>query len=312
MMFMGLNLQRYRQGLERRLISAPANKFWAKTPALPLESAHALIRSKITEKSPFCVARLGSVELKIILWGRRIPMIGPLGLPLPTPFSDTHAGAPNAGIRPRSPGSYRTFADLAYESLKQIDLLSRWATPLEYAVLNQTQIRPALCDVEQLSPTMPNEQHWVEALDGKRILIVSPFKSSIERQIPRMQSVWPSRAWKWKADFSIQKFPYLIDDDCGRSWEDVWDEMLAVVKVGNYDVALFGCGGLGMPLAAAARAAGRIGIHMGGHLQLLFGIYGQRHQEQEWHARWINESWIRPDRKEVAQSAKRVEGGCYW
>ena len=40
--------------------------------------------------------------------------------------------------------------------------------------------------------------------------------------------------------------------------------MLEIVKAGDYDVALMGCGGLGLPLAAAAKTAGRIGIHLVG------------------------------------------------
>jgi hypothetical protein len=67
-----------------------------------------------------------------------------------------------------------------------------------------------------------------------------------------------------------------------------------------------------MPLAVAAKKAGCIGIQLGGQLQLLFGIYGQRYLQQEWHAKSINESWVRPIPQEVAKSSKRVEDGCYW
>ena len=305
-------LCRYRTGLERRLTQAPAQVFWKQCHTLPHEEVHEIIRSNIEAGRPFCLARLGGVELTIMLWGGNIPLIGRFGLRPPVLYSDTRNGASNAGIRPRNRNSYREFAKLAFENLKEIDFLAKWNTPLEYAALERTGLRPRFCDGEQVCPTMANPNNWALALHGKRVLVVSPFKNSIERQIPKIRQVWPSLPGNWRAHFRVQKFPYLIDEDCPQTWQEVWEEMRAVVNAADYDVALFGCGGLGFPLAAAAKAAGRIGIHLGGQLQFLFGIYGQRHLDQEWHARWINESWIRPNPKEVAKSAQRVEGGCYW
>lgn len=77
--------------------------------------------------------------------------------------------------------------------------------------------RPTFCGVEQLSPTMANEHHWVEGLNGKRVLMVSPFKLSIEKYIVRLRAIWKGRLWDWNADFVVQKFPYSIDEDCSRS-----------------------------------------------------------------------------------------------
>ncbi len=305
-------LQAHRQGLERRLIQPPAENFWKRSQTIPLETAHRLIRANIESSRPFCVARLGGVEQTIVLWGKGIPKIGTYGIKIPAWYSDTGAGASNAGIRPRNKESYQAFADLAFSSLKHVDLLAKWNTPLEYALMRTMSFHPAFCEVEDLSPTMANEGHWIESLEGRKVLVISPFKSSIELQKPRMNQIWEKRHWKWRADFHVVKFPYLIDDDAGQTWKEVWTEMLAIVKAGDYDVALMGCGGLGLPLAAAAKTAGRIGIHLGGHLQLLFGIYGQRHLEQDWHARWINDAWVRPGADEIPKTAKRVENGCYW
>jgi hypothetical protein len=305
-------LQAQRQGLERRLIQAPAGNFWKRSQTISLEAAHRLIRTSIQSARPFCVGRLGAVEQTIVLWGKGIPKIGAYGIRIPAWYSDTWAGAPNAGIRPRNKESYQAFADLAFGSLKQVDLLAKWNTPFEYALLRNMSSHPAFCEVEDLSPTMSIEGHWVESLQGRKVLVISPFKSSIESQMTRMEQIWEKRGWKWRADFRVVKFPYLIDDDARQTWKEVWTEMLAIVKAGDYDVALMGCGGLGLPLAAAAKSAGRVGIHMGGHLQLLFGIYGQRHLEQDWHARWINDAWVRPQADEVPKTAKRVENGCYW
>ncbi len=183
-------LNQWRQGIERRLERQPAETFWKRNATISLEQAHGLIRSAGSSGQPFCAARLGGVEQKIILWGRHIHKVGYWGVPVPVWFSDTQDGATNAGIRPRNRASYKTYADLAFESLEQVDLLAKWNMAGEFAVLKNLKHTPALCDVEHLSPTMSNDHHWLEALDGKRVLIVSPFKTSIERQIGRMNQIW--------------------------------------------------------------------------------------------------------------------------
>lgn len=40
----------------------------------------------------------------------------------------------------------------------------------------------------------------------------------------------------------------------------------------DYDIALIGCGAYGFPLAAHIKRSGKKAIHLGGALQLLFGI----------------------------------------
>jgi glycerol-3-phosphate dehydrogenase len=44
----------------------------------------------------------------------------------------------------------------------------------------------------------------------------------------------------------------------------------------DYDVALIGCGAYGLPLASHVKRKGKQSIHLGGGLQLLFGIKGKR------------------------------------
>ena len=44
----------------------------------------------------------------------------------------------------------------------------------------------------------------------------------------------------------------------------------------DYDVCLIGCGAYGFPLAAHVKHKGKQAIHLGGTLQLLFGIKGNR------------------------------------
>ena len=91
----------------------------------------------------------------------------------------------------------------------------------------------------------------------------------------------------------------------------------------DYDVCLIGCGAYGLPLAAHVKRRGKQAIHLGGALQLLFGIKGKRWEDpmygvKEWripqgsYSSLINEYWVRPDSTDTPKSSIAVEGGCYW
>jgi hypothetical protein len=77
-------------------------------------------------------------------------------------------------------------------------------------------------------------------------------------------------------------------------------------------VALLGCGAYGLPLAAAIKRSGRQAIHLGGALQVLFGIRGRRWEQIPKIAALMNDHWIRPSEAETPVSAVRVDQGCYW
>ena len=80
----------------------------------------------------------------------------------------------------------------------------------------------------------------------------------------------------------------------------------------DFDVALIGCGAYGMNLAAYCKRKGKIGIHMASYVQLLFGIYGVRWEDDPKVKPYINEFWIRPSESEKPANFNSIEQGCYW
>ena len=195
--------------------------------------------------------------------------------------------------------------------MEGLDLQGVWSSGYEAVCIGKGANREFF-NVEITSPDGANPKHWLSSLKGKRVLVESPFDGTVQKQIPRLAEIWPQSTWMTGTDFCSVPFPYLIDEGCPETWWEVYSRIGKIVSAGNYDVALFGCGGLGLPFAHLAKKAGRVGIHLGGHLQLIFGIYGKRHLEQKWHRQHINEAWVRPEASEVAKTASRVEGGCYW
>lgn len=59
-------------------------------------------------------------------------------------------------------------------------------------------------------------------------------------------------------------------------------------------------------------ACGKKAIHLGGPLQLLFGIKGGRWDNGDIGKVFYNEYWTRPLLEETPEKFKNIEGGCYW
>ena len=90
-----------------------------------------------------------------------------------------------------------------------------------------------------------------------------------------------------------------------KSMEDEMDRT-------DYDILLVGAGAYGFHLAHHAKEMGKIGIHVAGALQLLFGIKGGRWTGLE----FINEHWVSPSEKETPKNNTtfvKMEGSnAYW
>lgn len=85
----------------------------------------------------------------------------------------------------------------------------------------------------------------------------------------------------------------------------------------DYNICLIGAGAYGFPLAAHVKRQGKKAVHLGGSLQLLFGIIGKRWENPNYnkhydYAALINEYWVRPGAKFQPKNSKKVEEACYW
>ena len=80
----------------------------------------------------------------------------------------------------------------------------------------------------------------------------------------------------------------------------------------NFDVAIIGAGAYGLSLGAFIKRSGRQAIHLGGAVQILFGIKGARWNAEPEVSKLFNEYWVRPLPSEAPAQYKLVENGCYW
>ncbi|MBP5606807.1 MAG: hypothetical protein J6X66_00875, partial [Lachnospiraceae bacterium] len=94
---------------------------------------------------------------------------------------------------------------------------------------------------------------------------------------------------------------------------DALDHMYEEAMAEDFDVALIACGAYGLPLAAKLKQAGKSAVHMGGSLQLLFGIMGGRFENMKELKPFYSSEWVRPMKSEgLKAGVENVENGCYW
>jgi hypothetical protein len=154
---------------------------------------------------------------------------------------------------------------------------------------------------------------WAKSLEGKVVLVISPFSESIQKQFANINNVFPGYNFHnfqlktLKSPMTINtKFPAI------KSWFEFLNEIKSKMDQIDFDIALISAGSYSYPLAHHAKKLGKIGIHTGGGLQLFFGIMGKRWEKSHYLLEFVNSSWTRPTKQETPKSAHMVEDGCYW
>jgi len=221
----------------------------------------------------------------------------------------------NAGIFPETDEGLNRFARITLEACEQIDLLGIWSSPLKL----EEKLYRERCPSATLIPlhtidAYDQPEPWSAALAGKTVLVIHPFVKSIQQQYLKRELLFPSTRVLPEFDLNVIK---AVQSAAGSSvgFSD-WAEALASMKTKidsiDFDVALVGAGAYGLPLAAYVKGLGKKAVHMGGALQLLFGIKGSRWDERPEVNRFYNEHWTRPLPEETPAKSGDVEEGCYW
>ena len=255
---------------------------------------------------PSLVARLGSVESRLLgeavyrdsRWSRQT-------------LKEAHR---NAGIFPVDSTALAEVAACLKGGLSRVDLLAQWQSPYQTRLiidlLPETSLRCDLSAVEPWWMAVP----WTSALVGKKVLVVHPFALTIQHQYRKREDLFHDRTILPLFDLMTLRPPQTLGHETEGfgSWMDALDHLTAQVHEIDFDIALIGCGAYGLPLGAAIKAMGKPSIHLGGALQLLFGIRGRRWEVMPQFAALMNDSWVRPSQDETPVAANKVDGGCYW
>lgn len=207
------------------------------------------------------------------------------------------------------------FCELMINDMKLLDVLGTWR-PEENNFKSEISFAKKIT-LELLNPYF-SSQPWTKALEGKKILVVHPFAQTIEKQYLKRHLLFKNNLLP---EFELQTIK-AVQSLAGnatefKDWFDALNYMKSEIDKKDYDICLIGAGAYGFPLAAHVKRSGKKSVHLGGSLQLLFGIKGARWENPNYNSNYnysslMNEHWVRPDEKEKFTNAEIVEGGCYW
>ncbi len=223
----------------------------------------------------------------------------------------------NCGVFPRSADVVTAWADTYLEAVGHVDLLAVWHNEGEQKIADRYAAQATLTGIRALDPfyhSMP----WTRALRDKRVVVVTPFEEtvSLQRRRYRGEDLFPATPSMFPDfELSVVRSPFsaALVPPIHTDWHAALKEMKGRIREREFDVCLVGAGAYSLPLCAFVRTElGRTAVHLGGALQLLFGIRGRRFDEHPFLKTLHNKNWIRPLPSERPRGRWRLEGGAYW
>ena len=224
-----------------------------------------------------------------------------------------------AGVFPPTVPSLEDFATIFTYDLKDMDTVAKWMGDEEDALLKRYCPDAKLVTLRELEPYYW-EESWSKGLEHKKVLVISPFADTITKQYEKRGDLWKREDILPPFTLKTIKCPlswYLKHGDSAQlptadSWMEELSRLKQKMEKESFDVCLVGAGAWSIPLAVHAKRLNKIGIHLGGSLQILFGIKGKRWDEHDVISAFYNDAWVRPSEKETPTTSFKVEGGCYW
>lgn len=217
----------------------------------------------------------------------------------------------NAGVFPYGEETAMKFGLLMKELSGEVDMLGRWKSIMQdYCINNLCRDDCILTHLSNLEPYHASEP-WTAALYGKKVLVIHPFKETIEKQYKIREKLFENPYILPEFELTVIKAVQTAayeKDDRFSDWFEALDYMYCQAMACEFDVALIGCGAYGLPLGAMLKRRGKTVIHLGGALQCLFGIIGKRWENSP----LINEYWIHPLPSDTPYRKEKIENGCYW
>ena len=294
------------------------------------EEASALIYEYLKSDKPCMIARYGSTELLAVTnyigVNQKCHSVSKyiMGETFPWWWEENIAQQMKkwSGFFPPSDDNLRKFGELMLEDSKQLDILGSWL-PNEQVIVNKLSHDINRCSLLFLEPYWASNP-WSRALEGKKVLVVHPFAELIKKQYyeNRKKLFEDKRVLPRFASLRVIKAVQSLNGDCDTfpDWFVALEWMKREIDKEDYDVCLIGCGAYGFPLAAHVKRTGHKAVHIGGALQLLFGIRGRRWDNPDFGMKTLghnylhlfNEYWIYPNGKLKPKNASSVESGCYW
>lgn len=283
-----------------------------KNPVLDAVSGEKEIYERLVDNSPVFIGRMGSVELETICnylyFEKRKDGAGrPYSNNIKNMLSDW------SGFFPKEDEAMDRFCELYLKDIQNADVLwSMWNSKYEDILYSEYCPKVPLVSFDDTAFPVHSENPWTRALKGKKVLVIHPFEESIRQNYGIREKLFENKEFMPEFELLTMKAVQTVADNKDyysyKSWFDALESMEEQIEKIDFDIALIGAGAYGFPLGSFVKNMGKKALHLGGILQLFFGIRGKYYDQFNYH----NEYWTRPLEDEKPKGFKKVEAGRYW
>jgi hypothetical protein len=274
-----------------------------------------IIREHVKQDKPFIIPRVAGIENNIAVWKT-----------MENKFINVMKN--NAGIKITNQASCNRYSRMYFKAFENCEMYAGWDKPgdgfsgkvytttHEYTeqvvAKNKQKIWARVFDIFNYVYSNP----WTWGLRGKRILIISAFSDTIQKQISKGREIYPVDLFP-ECIFEFIKPPQTQGENPSREWSDEFDDFIDELNYmkDKYDVALVSAGGYGNIICNHIfEKHNKSAIYVGGVLQMYFGIYGQRWLTElpSIVKAYMNEHWVRVSENEKPKGYKNIENAAYF
>ena len=262
-----------------------------------------ILKKGLLSDHPFIATKMGAVEQNLISVFMSHKN-----------FSQVRAMASiNAGITPPDDDTLMFFCEQYIEAIKNCDMMGMMGLNNEMNIIKTFNPNTICSELRYLEPFY-FDSPWSQLLENKKVLVIHPFEKSIKNQYSKRQLLFSNE--KTLPNFELTTIKAEQTNGGGKPNNFSFIESLNLMKEKinkvDFDIALVGCGAYGLLLANHIKNLGKKSVHIGGGLQILFGIKGRRWDVHPEISLLYNEHWVRPLDEEKTINYNSVEGGTYW
>jgi hypothetical protein len=264
------------------------------------EEGNDFIKKNIISGVPFIATKMGAVEQNVLIsngnYNDKIRIMA----------------SNNAGITPADNSTLDFFVNNYVKALVNSDIIGIMGI-YEKEIVKKYSLGAMFSELRFLEPFYFCNP-WSELLSGKNILVIHPFEETIINQYRKKDFIFKNK--KVLVDFNLKTIKSEQTNGGGtkdsKPFVDSLDIMKSKIDKIDFDIALIGCGAYGLLLSDYIKEKKKQAIHIGGGLQILFGIKGKRWDVHDDVKLLYNENWCRPRDDEKTINYNVVEGGTYW
>lgn len=283
---------------------------------MALHTSNEYVKSLIESNEPFLISRVGDLETKVSV---QYDSNGHVNSNV-----SSNALHNNAGIYCNNMEELNTYAKLHAECIQNSTALAcfnpgshvshsenHFVKKYKLKTVRSRILEPFYCIEQGLIP-------WSHSLMGKKVLIINPFVDSMQQQLKSGFQIFKHQPLFLEGqEFIFYKcFSTNGMNRTHNNWIETFEIMCNDISKLDFDIALLGCGGYGLPLCNYIhKNLNKSAMYVGGGLQLFFGVMGNRWESRDFWKTIIAKNgctFIKPGKEEQIKNQNSIESACYW